>query len=508
MTLIFDEFELDADGFELRRQGEPCALELKVFDLICHFAKNPNRVFTYDELIAEVWRGRFVAETTISTCIKNARKALGDSGSEQRYIKTVRGRGFRFNAEVRERTEKTRPADMPRRQRSTDREITAPTLLIWPFRCLGDERDVQTLATALVTDLSRILTRVPLLRIRAEARRPPDGLSPSPRTLHETLGLDYVLDGTLQQVGGRYRLNAQLVDGHTGFQLWGEQFTIDGPLAQALDQAPIAIIAKLEPQLQRAIYAKVRSHNGPPNSRQLFLEASSVLVLKGWRGEAFAEAAELLRKSCAQDPQFALAHSFLALVLGFGDRVGLMSDRAQTEAESLAAAERAMELDNLDSTVLGNSGCALADIGYFERAEPILQNAVEMNPANAQAWAARGSAILLAHRIDEGIRYLQHGIDISPLDPRLSVWGTILAMGLMQAGRLKEALTQAQLACQRDDRCYLPRVALAGVHLRLGERTSAGSALQQAYRIKADLTPPQIAAIVGRELGETLQSLH
>ena len=104
MYLIFDDFKLDTVRFELHRQDRLCALEPKVFDLISHFARNPNQVFTHDELITHVWRGRYVAETTVSTCIKNARKVLGDSGSEQRYIKTVRGRGFRFDAEVRERS--------------------------------------------------------------------------------------------------------------------------------------------------------------------------------------------------------------------------------------------------------------------------------------------------------------------------------------------------------------------------------------------------------------------
>ena len=166
-----------------------------------------------------------------------------------------------------------------------------------------------------------------------------------------------------------------------------------------------------------------------------------------------------------------------------------------------------MELDSFDSTVLGNAGCALADIGFVARAQPILEKAVECNPANAQAWAALGSARMLANLLEEGIRDLQHGIAISPLDPRLSIWGAVLAVGLLQAGRLDEALTQARLACQRDDGCYMPRVALAGVHLLLGDRKAAALALQDAYRIKVDLTPLQIRSIVGRELGDTLTSM-
>ncbi len=100
MILTFGEFELDIDRFELRRNGQPRKVEPKVFDLMTHFAKNPGKVFSRDDLIAAVWHGRVVSDATVSTCIKSARKALGDSGDAQRYITTVRGRGFRFAADV------------------------------------------------------------------------------------------------------------------------------------------------------------------------------------------------------------------------------------------------------------------------------------------------------------------------------------------------------------------------------------------------------------------------
>jgi DNA-binding winged helix-turn-helix (wHTH) protein len=92
VILTFDEFELDIDRFELRRNGQPRKVEPKVFDLMVHFAKNPGQVFSRDDLIAAVWRGRMVSDATVSTCIKSARKALGDSGNSQRYIETVRAR--------------------------------------------------------------------------------------------------------------------------------------------------------------------------------------------------------------------------------------------------------------------------------------------------------------------------------------------------------------------------------------------------------------------------------
>jgi len=516
MQLEFDHFELDTDTFEFRVSGRACRLEPKVFDLISHFVRNPGRVFSYDDLIAEVWRGRVVSETTVSTCIKNARKALGDSGSHQAYIRTVRGRGFRFDAAITTKlpdtsnavaADATISADATTRSREAEVQTAAPALLIWPLRVLGDDVESAQLSVALAHDLARILARLPLLRLSVQARAEINDLSPGPRTLFEHLGVNFVFDGTVQRLGDQFRINAQLVDARSGFQLWGEQFTIAGPISQALDSAAIAIIVRLEPQLHRAIHSELHSSDSSPNSRQLFLHAASLLALRGWRPDAFMDAAELLRRSCQLDDRFALAHSLLALVVGLGERIGVMDDRERAKAEAQRAAERALALDSFDASVLGFAGCALADIGHPERALPILSNALELSPANAQAWAARGSVHLLLNQLDAGISDLTHGIAISPLDSRLAIWGSLLSAGLLHAGRVDESLEQGRLACQRDDLCYLPRIALAGAHFVQDRHDDANRSMREALRIKPDLTSYQIAAVIGRDLGQELEQL-
>lgn len=503
MQRVFDNIRIDTQTFKLSRAGKPCPLEPKVFDLLRYLVEHPGQVFTHDELIAAVWPGRVVSESTVSTCIKNARKALGDDGSQQRYIKTVRGRGFLFDADVRsEHAEPSsaRPVDSS--------EYAPPGLLIRAFRVLDDAASSRQLSSAMVSDIARILSRIPLLRITLQDGLPEAGeVGPTPREWHETLGVDFVLEGSLQVVEGRYRLMPQLLDARSGFQLWSDRLEVSGPLPVAFDEAAIAVIAKLEPQLQKAIYTNLKTHDGSASAQQLFLQAASVMVLSGWGHSAFSEAAELLRRSIFLAPDFALAQAFLSLVMGFGDRVGLMADRDQAKAEAEQAAEQALALDSLDSTVLGYAGCALADIEQRERAQPILESAIELNPANAQAWAALGSVHVLEGRTEKGIEYLSHGLAISPLDSRLSIWGAILAMGYVQAGRLEEALSEAQLACRRDHRCYLPRVAMAGIHWLRGEQEPARTCLGEARRINPKLSKLQIQSIVGRKLAVGLSRL-
>ena len=130
-------------------------VEPKVFDLMTHFARNPGKVFSRDDLIKAVWPGRVVSDATVSTCIKSARKALGDSGDSQRYITTVRGRGFRFTADVAHDSSETNSSThtLDRSQRTG----VGPSLLVVPFRSLSDDADTALLADSLSRDVGTIL---------------------------------------------------------------------------------------------------------------------------------------------------------------------------------------------------------------------------------------------------------------------------------------------------------------------------------------------------------------
>jgi DNA-binding winged helix-turn-helix (wHTH) protein len=100
MRYRFDQFELDTEQFSLRANSASIHVEPMVFDLLCFLVENAGQVLTREAIIERVWKGRFVSEATVSSCIKSARKALGDSGQNQTYIRTLRGRGFQFTAPV------------------------------------------------------------------------------------------------------------------------------------------------------------------------------------------------------------------------------------------------------------------------------------------------------------------------------------------------------------------------------------------------------------------------
>ena len=447
-----------------------------------------------------------------SSCIKNARKAIGDTGANQAFIKTLRGRGFRFCAAV-------RTTESPQSEghigainsvqstvgASPESERFRPSLIIQPLQGMGNFSELQNFNQSLIFSLCSALGRIPLLRIASANEQ---FSRSSAREIRHELSADYLLSGNIEANDAVINVSVQLCETRTGYNLWSHRFTISGTLQESRDSCVLGILAKLEPQLHRAIYDEVRSRGYNTNAEELYLEASSLLALKGWHHDSFDKASNLLRKSWHLSPEFAHAPSYLSLVLGLGHRLGLMKDADRVREEALEAAETSLNLDNMDSSIMGLAGCALGDLGYGSRALSILRQAVELNSNNGQAWAALGAVSLSERRLNDAIKHLKHGMSISPLDSRLSVWGSVLSTALRVSGDLNSAKQQAELACQRDHRCYMPRVVLAAISNEMEDQPKALQAIKDAFRIKPDLTDKQIAYLVGKRLGRKIAKLQ
>src|SRR5258708_34181504 len=92
----FADFALDTDRRELRRGPQLVAIAPQVFDLLEYLIKNRHRGVSKDDLIAAIWEGRSIQETAVSTRINVVRSAIGDTGEDQRLIRTLPRKGVRF----------------------------------------------------------------------------------------------------------------------------------------------------------------------------------------------------------------------------------------------------------------------------------------------------------------------------------------------------------------------------------------------------------------------------
>src|SRR5471032_814569 len=110
MKLSFGDCEIDLERRELWRAKRAVHVEPQVFDLLVYLVQNRDRVVSKDDIIASVWGGRIVSESTLTSRINAARTAVGDNGRNQQLIRTMPRKGLRFVGAVQEQADDDRPA--------------------------------------------------------------------------------------------------------------------------------------------------------------------------------------------------------------------------------------------------------------------------------------------------------------------------------------------------------------------------------------------------------------
>jgi TolB-like protein len=267
MQFHFAEHFLDVAGRELRRGSESVAVEPQVLDLLIYLVQNRDRVVSKDDLIATVWGGRIVSDATMTSRIYAARKAIGDSGRDQRLIRTMARKGLRFVGDVRATPVHDDPSiHAVEPQRSPLPLPERPAIAVLPFTNMtGDpEQDYFSdgMSEDIITALSKLRWFFVIARNSSFIYK---GKAVHMRQVADELGVTYVLEGSVRKAGDRMRITAQLNDVTTGSHIWAERY--DGALTDLFtvqDEITEAIVASIEPQLYAA--EDFHARRKPPES--------------------------------------------------------------------------------------------------------------------------------------------------------------------------------------------------------------------------------------------------
>jgi DNA-binding winged helix-turn-helix (wHTH) protein len=134
LRYLFEEYAFDTDRRELRRGADVVSLAPQVFDLLDYLIRNRERVVSKDEIINAIWNGRIVSDAALTTRLNAARTALGDSGQEQRLIRTLSRKGFRFVGMVNEeRVSAPMLSRLPERPKDALAHPDRPSIAVLPF---------------------------------------------------------------------------------------------------------------------------------------------------------------------------------------------------------------------------------------------------------------------------------------------------------------------------------------------------------------------------------------
>ena len=204
MQFTFGDFVLDAQRRELSRGAQVVAVGPQVFDLLLHLVRHRDRVVGKDELLEAVWRGRIVSESTISSHINAARKAIGDSGDDQSLLRTVARKGFRFVGEVKEREHVPDEPREPTAALPAPELPQRPSIAVLPFHNLSGDPEQEYFADGVVEDIIAALSRMRWLFVIARnSSFAYKGRVVDMKDVGRALGVRYVLEGSVRKTGIR-----------------------------------------------------------------------------------------------------------------------------------------------------------------------------------------------------------------------------------------------------------------------------------------------------------------
>ena len=363
MQFSFADHTLDIARRELRRGAEPIALEPQVFDLLAYLVQSRDRVVSKDDLIATVWGGRIVSDATLSSRIYAARKALGDSGEEQKLIRTVARKGLRFVAAVstqplRSGAGACRPSRRPTSEPSPALPLPdRPAIAVLPFTNMSGDPEQEYFSDGISEDIIAALSKLRWFFVIARnSSFVYKGQAVLIRQVAKELGVRYVVEGSVRRAADRVRITVQLNDAATGGQIWSERYDRDLADVFALqDEITAAIVASIEPQLYAA--ENVRARRKPPDSLDAW-ELVMRALSHYWRvtRDDASTAHDLLEQAIAIDPHYGQALGLLAASHAFSAYMG-WTDMAAPSRDAEAAATAAVRADSEDPWAHHALGC-------------------------------------------------------------------------------------------------------------------------------------------------------
>jgi TolB-like protein len=485
MRWTFDDFALDVERRELLRAGALVAIEPQVFDLLVHLIRNRERVVSKDDLLGSVWHGRIVSDSALANRINAARSAVGDNGEDQKLIRTLPRKGFRFIGNVVEDPAQRAPT-------LAGADITAPFLLpeqpslvVLPFTDMSPARDEGHFADGITEDLITELARIRWLFVIARNSaftykdRPVDV-----KQISRELGVRYVLEGSVRRSGQRMRITAQLVDATSGVHQWAERYDRDtGEIFAVQDEITSSVAAAVEPHLlaaegNRAAYLS----QDDLSAWQLVARAQS----QYWRltKEDFEASMVSLKQALEKSPDFAPAQALLGFALGFAAHMGWV-DRGEWIPDARRHAERAIELDDRNPWGYSALGYAAMMQRRTEESLSAFRKAVALTPSSAAAHGHLSHGLAFAGYADEAIKHGEIAMRLSPLDPAMARFMGGMAIANYTARRFGEAarLTRENLRLrpgfQGAQRLHCASLAQAG---RIEEARAYLSIVRQTHR--------------------------
>ena len=458
----FDDFRVDTGRrLLLGRESRPLPLTPKAFDTLIFLVQHADVVLAKETLMRAIWADTAVEENNLNQCISVLRRALGEKRGENRYIVTVPGRGYRFVAPVHKRK--------PPLIASSAEPITSIAVL--PFQPLArDNRDESLemgMADTLIGKLSGIRNIVvrPMSSVRKYADLKLDVLAAG-----RELGVESVLEGSLQRQANRVRVTVRLLNVSNGASLWAgtfdeeltDIFTLQDAISERVAQALSLELSKEDKT------RLVKHYTQSTKAYQLYLKGRYYW----WKNspEEYKKSRDYFHRAVEEDPSYALGYCGLNSFYGFGAAWGIMSpEDGWPKAEW--AVTKALELD--DQIAEAHLDLAALKMVYYldwVATEVESKRAIELSPGFDEIHYTYSFFLVVMRRFPEAIAEGEQALACNPSSLRIAQH---LGYALYCARSYDKAIDQYMKAIKLDPNDASVREALGDTYERKGQYQEA-----------------------------------
>ncbi len=508
MEWAFGDFILNQDRAELIGPDGPVSLEKRPLDLLIHLVANADRVISKDEIVEVVWQRRIVSDATIATAVKQVRKAVGDSGTEQTVVKTIHGRGLRFVAPLRSAPQPAPSPAAPEEPLTMPIGTARPSVAVLRFLVMGEGPAVAALADAVPAELISSLSRMKWAQVIARGssfRFPPEEIEP--QNIGEQLGVRYLIAGSVEAIGDMLTLSVELISAQDGALIWSDRYASTLTDIQVTRHQIVAsVIAAMELQVPQfeADHARRLQRDQFDAWSHFHLGLRHIYLFNRADNNL---AAMHFNRAIDLDGEFARAHAGLSFAYWQDAFMQFGADRAEPLALAKSAADRALAIDPRDPFANFNMGRAL-----WLEGDPIsgchwLERALQVNPNYAQCHYSKGLNELLAGKPDAAREAVKEAMTLSPLDPLQYAMLSVLAMSHIADEDFAQAAKLADRALHSPGAHFYISLVAAFSHELNGDRRTAEERLKSVLDVRSDLTQQlffQAFPILDRHLKDTI----
>jgi TolB-like protein len=487
----FNQFTLDTEQYQLCLSEKPVAVEPLAFDLLVYLIEHRDRVVTREELLDNLWEGKVVTDAALGARLKDARKAVGDSGKKQDIIKTLHGRGYQFIAKILEHSESTVTAN-----RSADGDETAalpdkPSIAVLPFTNMSNDPEQEFFSDGITEDIITALSRISsMLVIARNSTFIYKGKAVDVKQVGRDQGVRYVLEGGVRKSGERVRITAQLVDTSNGQHLWAERYDRDlDDIFAVQDEITQKIVSELDVHLRSGEQARLFSRGtGNFEAWECVRLGSDLVNLV--MGDQIGEAMRLLKRAIDLDPKYAAAWAWLAWshyhIAEDYDSIYSEEERKQALESTRDCACQALEFDPSSADAHAALGLYHLSLSEHEAAIENINKSVQLAPNHANNIAISAAVLNKCGQPQKAIERIRKAMRLSPVYPSWNL--SILGQAYRLASMFDVAIETYNELISADTDFLEGHIALAEIFGETNQPDQAAVSVKEVLRLNPDFT--------------------